>query len=614
MKKLFLLIILSFLLVASAVNAAPALVGTVPNQVKNEDEAAWTLDLTPYESGNAGETATQLDWSVSGVNTSLINIAVTDLAGDIVTFTPVANAQGTDTITFTLTSELGGTVSQDITVTLNPVNDAPALVTTIPTQIWPGGFPWTLELNTYFRDVDVDALTYTSTVVEGVDITTSISGTTATFTFTNEDFVGDNKVKFTASDASGASVTSTDVILRKDQPAICNIDEEKNIKIGDVDFDDTEYNVGDTVSVDISDVEALVDLEGVKVEVSLYNKNKNKIIDSWKSDEELDINDGEKEDYSVEFDIPNDEDIGSNDNYLLIVTATGDEADSGDNQCVQRSDTVDIARDDHNVMIKDVNIVPATLSCGDSASIVVDIENIGTKDENDVYVEIVEQELGWNERSANYDLDKFSKSDNDATVRFNLKIPANAVAKAYEINPLVYFDDGDKTNDGFATLTVSKCESVSEVTTLNVNTESDTKINTGAESVNLHLLITNNEGKDLNAILDLKPVGSWATTVTNQAITLHSGENNLYLDLDLNELTAGTKTLIVSVKPASAGEFITKEFNLNFEVGENKEGLKEVTGGVVGGLKASNVFWIIGDVVLVIVALFFLKMIFFGKK
>ena len=111
----------------TALNDAPTILGTIPDQIRDEDAAPWTLDLSAYES-DAEDSGTALDWSVSGVDGALFSAVITDSDNDILTFTPVAGASGSDDITLTLTDSGGLQATQDITVTLTAVNDAPTIL------------------------------------------------------------------------------------------------------------------------------------------------------------------------------------------------------------------------------------------------------------------------------------------------------------------------------------------------------------------------------------------------------------------------------------------------------------------------------------------------------
>ncbi len=98
----------------------------VPDQLVDEDATPWSIDLTDYET-DPDHSGTNLTWTVSNVNTSLCNIIITDVADDILTFFPVPDANGVDIFTLTLTDGNGSTDTQNVQLTINPVNDAPTV-------------------------------------------------------------------------------------------------------------------------------------------------------------------------------------------------------------------------------------------------------------------------------------------------------------------------------------------------------------------------------------------------------------------------------------------------------------------------------------------------------
>ena len=104
-----------------AQNNAPTIKGSIPDQTKDENAEAWSLDLTGFESDKE-DSGKALDWSVKGANKALISIAIVDSDNDTLTITPVANAHGSDIITLTLTDSGGLSASQDITITLTQEN------------------------------------------------------------------------------------------------------------------------------------------------------------------------------------------------------------------------------------------------------------------------------------------------------------------------------------------------------------------------------------------------------------------------------------------------------------------------------------------------------------
>ena len=68
-------------------NLPPVITPSIPDQTKIKNADAWTLDLTAYET-DAKYSGTDLDWSVSGVNSSLSSVTITNLDEDTLTSPP----------------------------------------------------------------------------------------------------------------------------------------------------------------------------------------------------------------------------------------------------------------------------------------------------------------------------------------------------------------------------------------------------------------------------------------------------------------------------------------------------------------------------------------------
>ncbi len=367
------------------------------------------------------------------------------------------------------------------------------------------------------------------------------------------------------------------------------------------------------VRVDNNDDEDL----DVAVVAILYNLDEDEEIVSVESDSE-EIKDGDEETIEFELTVPRDFTGDENDRYVMFVKAIedGDE----DNNCNFDSVDLDLKREKDDVIVNKANLNPSIAKPGDIVELVAEIENIGKNDQRDAYVQIRNSELGIDLQSNQFDLDKSGDSDDKLTRRFSINIPVNAAEKDYVID-VVAVDDNDDTYDNgqaFVTLTV-KGESATAGATatgksVNLNVASQTReIDASKKTANLHVLFTSNEASDLNAVIDVKTVGDWAEPLAPQTISLHPGDNNLYFNLGLRELEAGTYSATVTVNPAAGSDFAVKSFTLNFNVSGKSSGLSGVT-GAFGESSESTVFWIIGDVVLVLVALLIIKAIFFGRK
>ena len=143
----------------------------------------------------------------------------TAIASGGVRYSPALNWSGTDRFSYTIADPGGLTATATVTMTVLPVNDAPAGVGVIPDQmIEEGGGPVTVDLTPYFTDVDGDALGYAAVSSDESAVTVAVAGATLTLS----PFVaGTATVTATASDPDGLTAVQTfgvsvgDVLVRE---------------------------------------------------------------------------------------------------------------------------------------------------------------------------------------------------------------------------------------------------------------------------------------------------------------------------------------------------------------------------------------------------------------
>jgi len=90
--------------------------GPLPSFYRTQNSAPWILNLSMYEWDRIDE-GIQLNWSISGVDSSLCSIYFDPLR-DYAIFTPVADAVGSNAITFTLKNSRDKITSQTVLITL----------------------------------------------------------------------------------------------------------------------------------------------------------------------------------------------------------------------------------------------------------------------------------------------------------------------------------------------------------------------------------------------------------------------------------------------------------------------------------------------------------------
>ena len=388
------------------------------------------------------------------------------------------------------------------------------------------------------------------------------------------------------------------------QPEVCS-----NSVIGDLRIDVTdpdnndEYSPGETISLKVNvDNVGSKDLD-VIVEAFLYDVSSDDEIVREESDSD-NIDNGKDVDFKFGLDVPDDQDLDEDDDYILYVKAYED--GSEDDHCAQDSVSIDIVRNTYDVVVKRIDIRPQVVQCGDVVNVDVSTENRGSKKITDAYVEVKEGTLGIGERTSEFTLEKYSDSDNsELTKRFTFKIPENVKTGDYMIESIVYYKSADKSNSKFATLKVT-CEDETAAKTVKLSlTSSTSSFDVSETSGKLHILVSNSETKDLTGTIEVNPIGSWAGNIAAQTISLHPGDNNFYYDLPLKATSAGKQSANVVLRVPG---YDVKQFTLNFDV----SGVKEES--ALNKALGSSTLLVIGYAVLVLIGIYFLKLIFSRPK
>jgi len=134
----------------------------------------------------------------------------TDTNGNkVISYVPNANYNGNDVITYTISDNNGATVTKELTLTVNAINDAPIIVSAVQNQAIQSGKAFTYALtNNLFSDVDGDSLAIKATLADGSPLPSWLSFDGNKFSGTpNVSSATNFAIKFTATDSSGAFVS-----------------------------------------------------------------------------------------------------------------------------------------------------------------------------------------------------------------------------------------------------------------------------------------------------------------------------------------------------------------------------------------------------------------------
>src|SRR3989344_2009577 len=398
-------------------------------------------------------------------------------------------------------------------------------------------------------------------------------------------------------------------------PEVCESGPIGNLEVDVENPDDNDnFDFGETINVDVSVLNGDDKDIDVLIEAFLYNINEDEELVR----EELDageIKDGDEEDFTLDLEIPADNDFSEDDEFVLYVKAYED-GDEDDN-CDQEDIDIDLDRKAHNVIVTDVALNPSSVSCGETISIDVDIENVGTKDEDDVAVKVFHSALGLDETSGKYDLQNFDDADNDATAKFTYTIPTTVNPGTFSIESSVTFNGGKDSNSGFGTLTVTSCSgevlTATEVSATTFGARADLNLASSIQGT-----ISGSEGgrstftvdgvKVHTITFDIVATSSATVTVASNPVSFtltvgasrsvdlnNDGRDDVRVTLD--KIVNGIAT--VNVEKISTGTISS----LSATTGFVPINLWNQLGSTLS--KPSTIFWIIADILLVIVAIFF---------
>ncbi len=224
----------------NAVNDGPV---AQDDAISTDEDTSVTIDVLANDSDLDGDT-------LSVTSASAANGSVTINADGTLDYTPNANFNGTDTVTYEIADGNGGTATAEVTVTVNAVNDGPvaqddAITTDEDTVV-------TIDVLANDSDLDGDALSVTAASATNGSVTINADGT---LDYTpNVNFNGTDTVTYEIADGNGGTATATvDVTVNavNDGPVAqddaISTDEDTSVTI-DVLANDSDLD-GDTLSV-----------------------------------------------------------------------------------------------------------------------------------------------------------------------------------------------------------------------------------------------------------------------------------------------------------------------------------------------------------------------------
>ena len=454
-----------------------------------------------------------------------------------------------------------------------------------------GKIPEDLDaIDANFNEVGFEAGTLTITAKE---VTSGMLKTVVVPVFMQRE----NKLEITDSDAE---------INNKRKESIDDGDDIEDIKPSDrLDIEvSIENNYDDSDEVDIENIDLVLScVPDTDVEID---------------DETLDLGDLAPEDEDTDTFVIDVEENAEDRDIKCEIQALGID-ENGARMGENIGFNIEISRENHDIQIQlPVLATPQVISCSDnSLQVSIGFINLGKSDEDEVAVELTSQELNYQERRSNIELDE----DDTEVEIFNVPIGDRDIGG---INPLAFtirtFYDNVKTSDTETLLIENAC--VDDTTTGNSGSPAP-EVSAGTLAVTEDFLttmvgkfnsiavqITNSENSAATFEVVLVDIIDFATPSSPKSVLLQPGQTStVFLNFKTKEDTAtGTYTGTINLK--SGGQIIDSQLFTVEVAGEERNG----SGGLGFELDSTRVFWIIGDIILIIIAIFFIRLIFTGGK
>jgi len=583
-------------------NINPTVTGTLPSPVTTNEDSSISVDLVASDVDGDELTYIIVNSPIHG------SLSVIDQIHGKVAYTPSADYYGTDSFSFKVNDKVADSTIKTVSVTINPVNDAPQLAAISDSNIQEGISMTVIALPSA-QDVDYDVVTYTLSVINPSEDSTfdlsyfdSATRVISGWIPTKED-VGELMLKLTATDSNGAS-DSEEFSINIYPRYMCESGVIGNIV--DVTIESPEngddFGPGETIKIDVTVGNNAADDRDFVVEAVLYDVESNKKIDDVSSDNE-EIESGEDLEFNLELPLSLDGDEDWDGKYVLYVKAYEDGKE--DEQCIMDSVEVDIKRDNDRVIVKDITMTPYMVDAGEKVEILVDVLSIGEDDQKEVYVTIEQSALGIDLKSDKIALEEYDGSNVAHAFRFTgVPVSSSADGGDYQLYVTVHYDGKSNKYVDSPTFVSTAARSILTVKEAVVSTYIEAAEPELATDNTYSVPVTiTNTGDAGEFTLSLEGVTDFAKPVASKTISLESSEEvTEYFTLEIKDDAEAKTYAVDAILRTASGNIASRT---SFEVDLKSAG---------EGWLSSKTFWIIGDIVLIVVALFFLKLIFGGRR
>ncbi len=363
------------------------------------------------------------------------------------------------------------------------------------------------------------------------------------------------------------------------------------------------------------------DVDDIVIEWGLYNEDTEEWTIEVDEEDEFNIRDGDDEAITITFKIDDnmDEDLEdlADGNYRLYVRATGvvDDSDSPHDEedtCVSDFVETSIVIEKDFVVLDDIKFIE-TASCGTDVQITADVWNIGSKNQEDVFVTIREEGLGIYEKIIIGDIDSFE----DEKVDFLIHIPEDAEEDTYVVTLSVFDDNGDifetdfdEDDSKFVIYMKVEGNCINEPK-VEVSADLESEAKSGRDLV-VRVTVVNTGTETGTFEISLTDYIGWASlgSIVPESIILDAGESEeVLITLKVNSDVSGNQNFEVVVTEGT--KVLSQQVAVMIEQ-SGFGGLSRITGGLIS--ESNWPIWTIGAVNIILVFIIILVALKISKK